>query len=450
MDTKTAMSKAKEAVTLTADAAAFYDKSYEDASSSLNSFIKGNYEGGESIGLFANETQLASWASKNLGADWKKLDEAGKQVARLEYAKAMQKMAGATGQAKRESNSYENQLGNLKQSWTDLKAKLATPILTPVINGLKSMADWLSKIDTDAVIAKVSAFGSYMRDTFAPVFNDSKIAVEGIWTAFQNVGGVALAKDLFDGVKTGLAWIKDNSSLVVAGVVGITGALVAFKIISSVSAAISFFNGLMVAYRTGTLLAKLATYGLNTALLANPFTWVAVAIGLLIAAGVLLYKNWDKVKVKAGELWSKVKEVFGGIYDWAVQKIQPVTDYFKGLYDKFVAFKNAITSFKPPAWVSKIGGAISGAVSKVSGFIDGSHAGGLSHVPKNNYVARLHKGERVLTPEENKEYRQGNAGGNSYQFGNIIIQGTGYTEQDADRLLDAIARRIELAGGAGA
>ena len=41
MDTEDAMKKAGDAVTLTADAAAFYDKSFEDANSALNSFIKG-------------------------------------------------------------------------------------------------------------------------------------------------------------------------------------------------------------------------------------------------------------------------------------------------------------------------------------------------------------------------------------------------------------------------
>ncbi|EJL1640145.1 hypothetical protein NL868_001323 [Shigella flexneri] len=146
MDTKDAMSTAENAVTLVADAAAFYDKSFEDANSALNSFIKGNYEGGEAIGLFANETQLASWASENLGISWKTLDEAGKQTARLEFAEAMQKAAGATGQAKRESDSYENQLGNLRQTWTDLKAKLGAPILTPVVSGLKGLANWIGKV----------------------------------------------------------------------------------------------------------------------------------------------------------------------------------------------------------------------------------------------------------------------------------------------------------------
>ena len=45
MDTEKAMAQASDAVRLSADAAAFYDVSYESANQSLTSFIKGNYEG---------------------------------------------------------------------------------------------------------------------------------------------------------------------------------------------------------------------------------------------------------------------------------------------------------------------------------------------------------------------------------------------------------------------
>lgn len=45
MDTEDAMGTATDAVTMAADAAAFYDKEFSEAQSALNSFIKGNYEG---------------------------------------------------------------------------------------------------------------------------------------------------------------------------------------------------------------------------------------------------------------------------------------------------------------------------------------------------------------------------------------------------------------------
>ena len=44
---------------------------------------------------------------------------------------------------------------------------------------------------------------------------------------------------------------------------------------------------------------------------------------------------------------------------------------------------------------------VNGNLSKLPG-----HKSGLDYVPKDNYVARLHKGERVLTKEENKDYTE--------------------------------------------
>lgn len=49
---------------------------------------------------------------------------------------------------------------------------------------------------------------------------------------------------------------------------------------------------------------------------------------------------------------------------------------------------------------------VNGATSKLPG-----HKLGLDYVPKDNYVARLHKGERVLTKEENEAYTQAEENG---------------------------------------
>lgn len=151
-----------------------------------------------------------------------------------------------------------------------------------------------------------------------------------------------------------------------------------------------------------------AQWLLNAALNANPLGIVVMLIGLVIGAGILLYKNWDTVKEKAGQLWEKVKEVFGGIYDWGMEKIQPVIGFFQTLSDKFNSFKDTIMSFKPPEWVMKIGGAIGSAASKVGGFISGSHATGLRKVPYDGYIAELHKDEAVLPKSEAERYRKGN------------------------------------------
>lgn len=53
--------------------------------------------------------------------------------------------------------------------------------------------------------------------------------------------------------------------------------------------------------------------------------------------------------------------------------------------------------------------------------VDGSHAGGLSYVPFDGYIAELHKGERVLTAREADEYRKnGVQGGTGFVVNQTI------------------------------
>lgn len=156
-----AMTQAEIKTTAAADAAAFYDVSFEDASSSLNSFIKGNYEGGESIGIFGNETQLATWAANNLGLKWSELGEADKQIARLKFATTMQEAAGATGQAARESDGYENQMGNVKQAWEDFKAGLGGPVLDKAVGALQGLSGALSWV-TDNLNWIIPVAGAFL------------------------------------------------------------------------------------------------------------------------------------------------------------------------------------------------------------------------------------------------------------------------------------------------
>lgn len=63
--------------------------------------------------------------------------------------------------------------------------------------------------------------------------------------------------------------------------------------------------------------------------------------------------------------------------------------------------------------------------------VDGSHRNGLSYVPWDGYTARLHKGERVLTKEQNEEYNKdkGNSGGDTFVFYNTKPDPYEYSRQ---------------------
>ena len=65
--------------------------------------------------------------------------------------------------------------------------------------------------------------------------------------------------------------------------------------------------------RAATIVGTAAQWLLNAAMSANPIGIVVLAILALIAVGVLLWKNWDKIKDAAKWLWRKIKEAFAKI-----------------------------------------------------------------------------------------------------------------------------------------
>jgi hypothetical protein len=433
LKTGEAMDQSMVAINLVADAAAFYDKSFEDANSALNSFIKGNYEGGEAIGLFANETQLASWASKNLKVDWKKLDEAGKQVARLQFAQSMQKAAGATGQAARESDGYENVLGNLRQSWDTLKGKLGEPILGPAVKGMQSLSDWLGKIDTDSITNGFSRFGSgvasafnfikpglvWIKDTGIPGIKDGIVKM---YTASQP--GLNWMKDTaFPAVRDGIGFVLDKStelynfisgnwSLIGPVIAGVTASVAAFKIgVIAVTAAQNIWKGVT----TGL---QLATALLNGTLAISPLGWVALAIGAVVTAGIALWKNWDTVKEKAGHLWDTAKEVGAGIQDafssaWDSVKtaaeisINFVIDRINGL----IKVINKIPGVNVPIiakvdWSAAESAGSGPKGNKMAGnAVMATYAVGTNRVERDQ-VAQIHKDEMIIPAAQSRNLRR--------------------------------------------
>ncbi len=96
----------------------------------------------------------------------------------------------------------------------------------------------------------------------------------------------------------------------------------------------------------------------------NPWT---IAIGAIIAVGVLLYKNWDTIKAKAKEVWDFVKKKFDEFRKWVGSIF--TTDWTKA----FGIFGNSLNAFLKN--VSNIWDAIKKVFSGVITFISGVFSG---------------------------------------------------------------------------
>lgn len=306
---------ASDGLMLASDASAFWDKSLEDSMSALNSFINGSYEGGEAIGLFANDTQLASYAVKNgivsETKEWANLDEARKQATRLEYAKEMMKMSGATGQASKEADQYANVQANLTEKWRQFKAEVGEPLLQnivlPAMNKLSDIVDKVSQGYKD-----LTKWVSENKDTI-------KIAVGVIASATM-------------------------------GLIAYKGAMTAMAIVKSVT---KWLDGM-------TLSQKL----LNIAMSMNPIGLVIAGITALVTAFIYFWNTSEEFRNFWIGLWKTIKQAIGD----AIAFIEPI---LQSIWDTMVSVWNGISttisSVMSAIWttISTIWGAIKSTIETV-------------------------------------------------------------------------------------
>lgn len=197
MDTADALALTERATLAAADSAAFYDKSIEEATESLQSFLKGNYANDAALGISATETTRNTAANELYGKSFIQLSEDQKQLTLLAMVEDGNKLSGALGQAARESDTLANQLGNVQQAGKDALAKIAAPLIEPTVNILKDLgevlggvAEWFGSLEEGeqrAIIAMAGVAGAA-----GPVISTAgKIAtgVGDITTKLAGMGG---------------------------------------------------------------------------------------------------------------------------------------------------------------------------------------------------------------------------------------------------------------------
>lgn len=82
--------------------------------------------------------------------------------------------------------------------------------------------------------------------------------------------------------------------------------------------------------------------GLSTAFtfMTGPIGAVVLAVGGLIAIGVALWKNWDTIKEKAGELWKNISDKFEDIKTAISDKIEAAKEKVHEVIEKIKGFFN--------------------------------------------------------------------------------------------------------------
>ena len=126
-----------------------------------------------------------------------------------------------------------------------------------------------------------------------------------------------------------------------------------------------------------------AALSVGTLTLIGTIGGVIAIIAAVVAAGVLLYNNWDTIKEKASQLWETIKTAFGNMLDSVTETMGNIKDaivegweaaiqYIKELPSKAISWGSDIINGMIDGIKSKMGGigsAISGVAGTISSFI---------------------------------------------------------------------------------
>lgn len=313
-------------------------------------------------------------------------------------------------------------IGNIASGFADAwnKNNVGTQIIQNIADALVVVMQFIEKIaeDTATWAANLDFYPllesiSNLTSTFAPIIEAIGNVLDWI---YKNIVlpmlkwvievGLPTVINLVSKVATFLA---DHQPIVEAFGAALIGAFAAAKIAGLASRVIKSVSGIamaakgLIALMTGTGGIMGGIKAIATAI--GPGGVFVLAVGAAIAIGVLLYKNWDKIKEMAGKVWdwisnktrrfvedigkklrglaTKMTTIWGNIKASAHQKWNAIWSTVSGfaeriknaIVDKFTSAKNTVVNVfngmrdAIRSVLNNIISVVNGAISKVNGVI---------------------------------------------------------------------------------
>lgn len=232
----------------------------------------------------------------------------------------------------------------------------------------------------------IGYIGEGIRNVVVPIFEGIRtaavVAFEKIQQAVAKVApGIAqFFESLSSGKVDKKAWTDIGESIgrIAVGVVAVIAAVkgisaifgVITTVISVVKAVISVIKLAFVVVKC--IITVIKVVGAVISVLASAFGPVILAIAAAIAIGVLLWKNWDKIREAAGNLLEGIKTTIGNVRDAIVTGIQAAIDWITSLPAEALKWGSdiidGIVSGIQSA-VGRVGEAVKSVADKIKSFL---------------------------------------------------------------------------------
>ncbi|ESQ78516.1 hypothetical protein [Asticcacaulis sp. YBE204] len=241
--------------------------------------------------------------------------------------------------------------------------------LIPLLNGgsagLKKMGDEAQRLGLVLDLKAIQA-AKRLNDSWDKLKNNTFGVSNSIWTGLtpaltsvlDSVNNILTAnkQDILSGLNKGLDWINTHMPDILkgtgdfftflGGVVEIGGKVT--NALGGIGGVFDVLAGLMVGKLALGLASTISSiWGVNAAFLGCPITWIVGGIAAVAYGGYLLIRHWDKVSAFFGGLWTKLKEGFLSLPEWA-QPFISLPMYIITHWDKL---KTSFTALG--AWLKK-------------------------------------------------------------------------------------------------
>lgn len=219
------------------------------------------------------------------------------------------------------------------------------------------------------------------------------------------IGIVESAFELGNTIRTHWAPIRET-------VIGITIAVAALKAGMTAMSIVKTITGFMAAYRAATATGTAAQWALNVAMSANPIGIVITAIAGLVAAGVLLYRNSEKVRQGWDTAWNGIKNATASSVNFVISKINDL-----------IVLLNKIPGVNIPIIPKVQWGNVQAGVDQINKKSAGGrvpqYAVGSDRITHDQF-AQIHKDEMIIPARQAQRVRA--AGGNIDNIDQLVSQ----------------------------
>lgn len=334
-------------------------------------------------------------------------------------------------------------------------------------DGFEEFKDILGEVENSA--GKTNEAYDTMTNTIGFKLDKLKNTSKNIFTSMMNTQS-GLIGEYIDKIES---WVTNNEEKIqgwvqaigegVTKVVDFAKSIVDFvKRHEKLITTILVFIGAMYAVIKVVGIAKTVLIALKTVwmifngtLLVSPLGWIVLAIGAVVAAGYLLYRNWDLIKEKAAELWEGIKTAFEPVGEFFSGLWEGVSTGFKAFVNFFIDGINKVTgginkiSIDIPDWVPKFGGKKFGInIPQIPSF-----AGGTSYSPagyariheRGGEIRKLSSGETIIPADKSEKLLKDKSVGDGIRI-EVKIYGNVYGEDDLiNKVGTTVYKKIKLA-----